>query len=93
MRSLASASDQRLFRDVVGVDDEVDAVLVDQILEALLHETDDDGDVEDVHLVQLLYDPLHHGLTMHLEKPLRAQHVDGRHPHTQAGREDNGVVR
>ena len=78
---------------VVGVDHQVHAVLVDQVLELLFHEADHHSDICDPDLLELFDAPLDQALSVDFYEALGRREVDGHHAHAKARREDDRVPR
>ena len=69
---------------VIPVDDQLHAVLIDQVVELLFHEAGDHIDLVNARLVELADLPLDQGLPVYLQERLGRLQVDGHHPHAES---------
>ena len=69
---------------VIPVDDQLHAVLIDQVVELLFHEAGDHIDLINARLVELADLPLDQGLPVYLQERLGRLQVDGHHPHAES---------
>ena len=74
---------------IVRVDHQFHAVLIYQVFIFFLHETYNNVDFMNPHFVKLLDDPFNQGFPIDFQKPLGHFCVDGDHPHTKTGCQNN----
>ena len=74
---------------IVRIDHQFYAVLIHQVFIFFLHETYNDIDFLNPHFVKLLDDSFNQRLPIDFQKALGHFCIDGNHPHTKAGCQNN----
>ena len=84
---------QVVFLGILHIDNQLHAILVNQIVILFLLKTDDNVNLLHIYRMKLTDQPLDQRFPLYFQKPFRRFHIDRHHPHSIPGSQNHRIFR